>query len=174
MRIVWLSFVACILCDAQSTARVDQLVKEWTRAKLGTQEYIDAMPEEGINFKATPEIRSFAGQMLHIASTQYMFASTASGKDNPFDPAKDKNLEKTPAPAKAELRRLVLDSYDFMIAAVRGPNDAWLDEPVAFFKSRMPRYLLLAKALEHHAHHRGQTTIYLRLKGITPPSERLF
>jgi uncharacterized damage-inducible protein DinB len=27
---------------------------------------------------------------------------------------------------------------------------------------------------EHHAHHRGQTGVYLRLSGITPPSEHLF
>lgn len=174
MRIVWLTFFVCVLCHAQSTARVDQLVKEWTRAKLGTQEYIDAMPDDTISFKPAPEIRSFAGQMLHIASTQYMFGSIVAGKENPFDASKGKDLEKTPELSKTELRRLVLDSYDYMIAAVKGPNDAWLDESVSFFKSRMPRYLLLAKALEHHAHHRGQTTIYLRLKGITPPSERLF
>jgi uncharacterized damage-inducible protein DinB len=34
--------------------------------------------------------------------------------------------------------------------------------------------VLLAKAMERHAHHRGQTAIYLRLKGVKPPSERLF
>lgn len=38
----------------------------------------------------------------------------------------------------------------------------------------MPRSLLLAKALEHHAHHEGQAAVYLRLAGITPPSQRLF
>jgi uncharacterized damage-inducible protein DinB len=32
----------------------------------------------------------------------------------------------------------------------------------------------LAKAFEHQTHHRGQCTIYLRLKGIAPPREKLF
>lgn len=27
---------------------------------------------------------------------------------------------------------------------------------------------------EHQGHHRGQTTIYLRMAGIRPPAERLF
>jgi len=36
------------------------------------------------------------------------------------------------------------------------------------------RYALINKAIEHQAHHRGQTTIYIRLQGIKPPQERLF
>lgn len=32
----------------------------------------------------------------------------------------------------------------------------------------------IGKAFEHQTHHRGQTTVYLRLKGITPPAEKLF
>jgi DinB family len=30
---------------------------------------------------------------------------------------------------------------------------------------------VLTYALDHQAHHRGRTTIYLRLKGVTPPPE---
>jgi len=30
------------------------------------------------------------------------------------------------------------------------------------------------KIFEHQTHHRGQTTIYIRLQNITPPNERLF
>jgi uncharacterized damage-inducible protein DinB len=32
----------------------------------------------------------------------------------------------------------------------------------------------LAKVFEHQVHHRGQTTVYLRLAGVTPPQEKLF
>jgi uncharacterized damage-inducible protein DinB len=86
------------------------------------------------------------------------------------DPEKMEELKQS----KAALRKFVMGSYDFMIDAVKGVDEAELDESVKFFRMDMPRYLLLAKAIEHHAHHRGQTTIYLRLKGVTPPSERLF
>ena len=61
------------------TDRAAILLAEWTRAKLGVQEYIEAMPESGISFKPTPEIRSFAEQMLHLAGGNYMFAATAAG-----------------------------------------------------------------------------------------------
>ena len=156
--------------------RVNLLVTEWMRAKLGVQEYIDAMPEDGIAFKPTPEIRSFAEHYLHVAGTSYAFASAASGRDNPYDMMKGNDPEQMEElkQDKAALLEFVMGSYDFMIDAAKGLSAAALDEEVDFFKMKMPRGLLLGKAMEHHAHHRGQTAIYLRLKGITPPSERLF
>jgi uncharacterized damage-inducible protein DinB len=39
---------------------------------------------------------------------------------------------------------------------------------------KLPKALILAKAFEHQTHHRGQATVYLRLKGVTPPQEMLF
>jgi uncharacterized damage-inducible protein DinB len=156
--------------------RVNLLVTEWTRAKLGVQEYIDAMPKNGIAFKPTPEIRSFAENYLHVAGTNYAFASAASGRDNPYDMMKGKDPEQMEElkQDKAALLEFVMGSYDFMIDAIQELGDAVLDEDVEFFKMKMRRDLLLAKAMEHHAHHRGQTAIYLRLQGIVPPSERLF
>ena len=151
--------------------RVTFLITEWTRAKTGIQEYIDAMPEDGIGFKPTPLVRSFAEQMLHIAGANYAFASIASGQDNPYDLLKGNYPEKREdlKQSKGALLKYVMDSYDFMIEAAKGLDSAKLDGTIDFFKMKM-----LAKAMEHQAHHRGQTTIYLRLKDVTPPSERLF
>ncbi len=156
--------------------RATILVNEWTRARLGVKEYIEAMPEDAIGFKPTPEIRSFAEQMLHLAGGNYMFASVASGKANPWDFTKGKDPVNVPElkQTKAALLKFVMDSYDFAIEAVKGLTSAQLDEMVQLFSMKMPRHMVLTKGIEHAAHHRGQTTIYLRLKGVTPPSERLF
>lgn len=152
------------------------LAAEWARAKLGVQEYIEAMPEDGIGFKPTPQIRSFAEQMLHLAGGNYMFASVAASKENPWDFTKGKDPEKVEdfKKSKAALLKFVMESYDFAINAVKGLNQAQLDATVELFSMKLPRHLVLTKGIEHQAHHRGQTTIYLRLKDITPPSERLF
>lgn len=152
------------------------VLAEWTRARLGVKEYIEAMPEDAIGFKPVPEIRSFAEQMLHLAGGNYMFGAVVSGKENPWDITKGKdpvNAAEFKA-NKAALLKFVMDSYDFVIDGVKGLNAAQLDEMVQLFSMKMPRHMILAKGIEHAAHHRGQTTIYLRLKGITPPSERLF
>jgi uncharacterized damage-inducible protein DinB len=156
--------------------RITILVAEWSRAKLGTQEYIEAMPEDGTGFKPTPQVRSFAEQMLHLAGGNYMFAAAAAGKENPWDFTKGKDPVNVAEfkQSKATLLKFVMESYDFAINAVKGLTSSQLDETVQLFSMKMPRHLILTKGIEHHAHHRGQTTIYLRLKGITPPSERLF
>lgn len=157
---------------AKPLTTVAQLTADWQRAKEYTREYLEAMPEEGTGFKPTPEIRSFAEQMLHLAAANYNFASSASGKTNPFQ---GKKLEEmSDLKTKATLNKAVLDSYDFVIEAVKGLSDAQLSESVKMGQREMNRELVLAKAFEHQTHHRGQATIYIRMKGIKPPNEKLF
>ena len=160
----------------QPNDRAAIIVAEWTRVRLGVKEYIEAMPEDAIGFKPTPEVRSFAEQMLHLAATNYMMSAAASGKESPWDLTKGKDPVNVAEfkQTKAALMKFVMESFDFAIEAVKGLNAAQLDEMVPLFSMKMPRHLILAKGIEHAAHHRGQTTVYLRLKGITPPSERLF
>src|SRR5215475_1285323 len=152
---------------------VAKLVTDWTRARDYTKEYLDAMPEEGLSFKPTPDIRSFAEQMLHLANANFAFASTATGATNP---QQGKNLEKMDEyKTKTSLTKIVMESYDFVINSVKGMDVKKMDEPVKLFgRFDATRGGALEKAFEHQTHHRGQTTIYLRLKGVTPPGEKLF
>lgn len=155
----------------EGSKAVKELDFSWKRAKKWTLDYIDAMPEDAVNFKPTPEVRSFAEQMLHLAFWNYGLAEWVAGKPNPF--GKDqKNLEtKGEYKTKAALRKVVEQSYDFVIDGMKGLDNAKLLEEVSFFNSKMTRINVLAIALDHQTHHRGQTTIYLRLKGVTPPPE---
>jgi uncharacterized damage-inducible protein DinB len=76
-----LSFGKHNFSQAQTTT--NDIVKEWERAKAYTKEYLDAMPESGYAFKPTPEMRSFAEQMLHLTDTDYAFVSAATGVKSP-------------------------------------------------------------------------------------------
>jgi uncharacterized damage-inducible protein DinB len=153
-----------------------QMVAEWQRAKTYTKAYLDAMPEDGYSFKPTPEIRSFAQQMLHLAGANYFFASTASDKSNPLSDTLSAHIitEKTFSPTKEATLKTVMDSYDWVITALQGMTAAQMQETIKLGKSEVTRGGLYGKAFEHQTHHRGQTTIYLRLKGVTPPGEQLF
>jgi uncharacterized damage-inducible protein DinB len=149
-----------------------QMVVEWQRAKTYTRAYLDAMPADGYNFKPTPEIRSFAEQMLHLASDNYGFAAFASGRPNPIA---DSSLEKIVGPTKEGTTKLVMDSYDFMISTLQNMTAGQMNELVKRRNGQeISRSNLFGKGFEHQTHHRGQTTIYLRLKGVTPPNEMLF
>ena len=149
-------------------------VSEWERARDYTKEYLDAMPEDGLGFKPDPKIRSFAEQMLHLASANFTFASAAAGTTSPYTPqalAQKEDLRQS----KAALTKVVIESYDFMMSSVKSMNLLKAGEELKLFdRFATTRSGAIAKAFEHQTHHRGQMTIYLRLKGVTPPAEKLF
>ena len=157
---------------ARPLTTIAQLTADWQRAKEYTKEYLDAMPEDGVNYKPTPEIRSFAEQMLHLANANYNFGALVSGKPNPMQGKKMEEM--ADLKTKSALTKAVMDSYDFMLDAVKGTTEAQLGEMVKMGQREMTRETVLAKAFEHQTHHRGQCTIYIRMKGVKPPNEKLF
>jgi uncharacterized damage-inducible protein DinB len=154
--------------------QVAVLIQEWERAKAGAEEFINSMPDDKLAFRPVPEVLSFAGQFLHVADANYRFAAGAFGVESPFQgtkPEDDPTLQ-----SKTALLGFVLASYEFILQGLRGlsATPGSLEAEVPFFRWTMSRRLILAKAMEHHAHHRGQTVVYFRLQGMKPPSERLF
>jgi uncharacterized damage-inducible protein DinB len=167
----------CIICmailtlpAAFSQSQVDKQVANWERAKIYTKEYLDVMPEDGYAFKPTAEIRSFAQQMDHLADANFAFASAASGKKSPMEGSAEKMADQS----KASVSKVVLDSYDYVIASLKGMTDADLAKDIKLFGMDVKSGVAFEKAFEHQTHHRGQTTVYIRLKGVKPPQEKLF
>ncbi|SKB30225.1 DinB family protein [Daejeonella lutea] len=160
--------IACTSAFSQITK--EQNIAEWTRAKAYTKVYLDAMPADGYAFKATPEVRTFAQQMLHLAGANYMFSSSAAGKTPPAEA----NAEKAVTPTKEAVTKAVLDSYDYAINIIQNTPAEQMSQEITLFNMKTTKGLAFAKAFEHQTHHRGQTTPYLRLKGVTPPNEMLF
>ncbi len=153
-----------------------EMVVEWQRAKTYTKAYLDAMPEDGYGFKPTPEIRSFSQQLLHLADANYLFSFIASGKQNPIgETLQNHNVaEKTFSTTKEAVTKTVMESYDWMISTLQGMTATQMQETIKFHNQDITRSGIFGKAFEHQTHHRGQTTVYLRLKGVTPPGEMLF
>ena len=175
MKIKSLGVAICLIICAQlsnAQEKTADMVKDWERSKAYTKEYLDAMPESGYALKPTPEMRSFADQFLHLADANYAFASAAAGAKSPMGQGA---MEKTTDKSKVNVSKLVLDSYDYVIQQAKQLPEAQFGESVKLFGAfEMTRAKAFAKDLEHQAHHRGQTTVYLRLAGVKPPQEKLF
>src|SRR5213592_1068505 len=60
-----------------------QMVKDWERAKAYTIDYLNTMPADKYSFKAVDSLRSFAMQMLHLASGNLLLMSAASDQPTP-------------------------------------------------------------------------------------------
>ncbi|TCC98578.1 DinB family protein [Pedobacter hiemivivus] len=175
MKLKSLALVLCLIIGGQlakAQEKVADIVKEWERAKAYTKEYLETMPESGYALKPTPEMRSFAEQLLHLADANYGFASAAIGTKSPYGQGE---LEKTGDKSKSNVSTLVLASYDFVIDNIKKMTEAQLTEPIKLFgRFDMTKGMALEKDFEHQTHHRGQTTVYLRLAGVKPPQEKLF
>jgi uncharacterized damage-inducible protein DinB len=109
--------------------------------------------------------------MLHLADGNVGLIHFAAGVkiDWPM------TLEKSPtAQNKDSVVYYVTKSYDFAIQSLKDFDPAKFGELVTMRADKVSRFALFLKAFEHQTHHRGQSTIYIRLLGIRPPGERLF
>jgi uncharacterized damage-inducible protein DinB len=159
---------------AQSLADIKtQMAKDWERAKTYTIDYLNTMPADKYSFMATDSIRSFAQQMLHLAQGNVFLMSNATDQQPPSwlmsNPEK-----RTTAQQKDSVMYYVTNSYDYCIDAVKNADVNKWAEKKKIFKFEETRFALMNKAFEHQSHHRGQSTVYIRLQGIKPPEESLF
>jgi len=182
----WVSTVAVLLVAVsfafnRSTSNVayyasakEQAISDWNRARDYTLEYIQAMPESGINFRATDSVRTFAQQMLHLTSANVGFAAQASGMQPPIEDVR--GLEKNEAYYNKEaLKQVVTQGYNFTIEALKSISPEDLGQTLTLFgQFELTKEQVFRKAFEHQTHHRGQTAIYLRLNNVRPPSMKLF
>ena len=165
--------LVCPTTQAQfnESARL-QLLKEWQRSKAYTLQYLDVMPNDKYGFKAQDSIRSFAQQMLHLAQDIVIMVSIGVGKERIWQ---GQVLEqRTSAQAADSVRYFVTAGYDYGIDAIQNMDATKFEEKIKHRNFEETRFAWLLKAFEHQTHHRGQTTIYIRLLGIKPPPEKLF
>lgn len=165
-------FLFGFITTTQAQVSADDMVKDWERAKAYTKEYLDAMPADKYGLKPTPEMRSFADQMLHLTDGNFGIAAAAAGIQSPVGMGAS---EKLTDKSKEAVTKQVMDSYDFVISAIKNMKPAQMGETVKLFdRFVLTRYQTLGKVFEHQTHHRGQATVYIRMAGATPPPEKLF
>src|ERR1700759_1972511 len=114
LALLFTLLIAFVGANAQTK---DQMIADWQRAKEYTKKYLDAMPEDGYAFKPTPEMRTFAAQLLHLADGNYGLVGAATGKPNPLGKV---SAEKTIPQTKDATTKAVMDSYDYVISALQG------------------------------------------------------
>jgi uncharacterized damage-inducible protein DinB len=168
-----LSCFTVVFANAQLGETVKaQLVKDWERAKAYTKEYLDAMPKDKYDYKANDSVRSFAQQMLHLAQANMGLSANGTAKNRMWVGRRLENAKS--AQSADSVNYFVMASYDFAIEGIKAMDAAKFEEKFKSGPFDESRLAWIMKAFEHQTHHRGQTTIYIRLLGIRPPAEKLF
>lgn len=151
-----------------------QLLKDWKRSKLYTLDYLKTMPGDKFSFRPQDSVRTFAQQMIHLSQATVSLMEAATGMKIPGI-INRQDLESSPsALTKDSVSCFVTISYDYAIQALEGFDMGKSYQYVQRGKFNETRIAWILKAFEHQAHHRGQTTIYIRAVGLKPPNERLF
>jgi uncharacterized damage-inducible protein DinB len=163
----------CLQAQGLSTDSIKaQMIKDWERAKTYTNAYLNAMPADKYSTRAADSIRTFAQQMLHLASGTVGLVSNGTDAQRI---SLGFNLERsTGAQSKDSVTYYVNTSYDFAINAIKNMDASKLGDHVKRGNFDETKFSWLLKAFEHQTHHRGQCTIYIRAQGIKPPNEMLF
>jgi len=139
---------------------------DWQLSREVTLEFARAMPEEHYPFRPTPDVRSFAEQMLHIAESAMVYTARFVKGEKP--PSSDFTANKT----KDEIVTFLEQAYDYVATAAHEITDEQADESVSFPEGKRPRRKIFAYIRDHTTHHRGQTAVYFRLKGLAGPRYR--
>lgn len=124
------------------------------------------MPADQYWFRPHPESMTFGELMLHIASTNYAFCAGLKDSDAPA----------TPSPAatdKDAVVKFLSASFDYCSSIVANLTEQQLSQYHDSPDGRLLGREVLLAMYVHVAHHRGQAEIYLRDKGIKPPSYRI-
>lgn len=122
----------------------------------------EKMPEEHYAFKATPDVRTFGQLIGHVADSQARTCSTVNGEV--------KNLGASAKTAKAELVAALKESFALCDKAFDALTDAKALEMIQMGQRQSTRLGALVRTVSHSNEEYGYMAVYMRLKGIVPPS----
>jgi hypothetical protein len=140
-----------------------ELKAAYTRVKTNFMKAADKMPEENYSFKPTPEMQSFGERVAHIAVSSIGPCSAMAGSPKTID---GKSLK-----SKADVVSALKESFAACDSAVDKMTDA--DAVTMMTGGRGgPRSKLatLYGLVAHDNELYGYICVYMRLKGIVPPS----
>lgn len=151
------------------TGQTYTLAGEMTRGYQGLQrnltEAAEKMPEEHYGFRATPDVKPFGQLVAHVALAQFGTCSMLKGEPNP---RKDEKEEATRT--KAEALALLKASAGYCDPLVSALTETTMTELTKAGENQVAKGLLPASLITHGMEMYGTMAVYLRLKGIVPPT----
>ncbi len=144
-------------------------LRGWNEAGAALIEMAEDFPEEKYDYKPTPEVRTFAEQLLHVAGAAHLFISVCKG-----EPLPDENLSREKYKTKAEVVAALKKAIAEGAAFIREQGDAGMNKPAKLPWEQDSTSILGVwnLAARHAGEHYGQLVVYYRLNGIVPPASR--
>ena len=172
-------FFASFNCVAQKTQQLpfnSSIERLFSKVESDITTTAEAMPEEQFNF--TPDslhikgavfdgVRTFAGQILHLATDNMLIWSAINNQKIDYDIV-DVNGPKN-ITTKADVLKYLKYSFDIGRKAIKTINAANASELIEFRYRKLSKLDLAFYGIVHANEHYGQMVVYLRMCGIIPP-----
>jgi uncharacterized damage-inducible protein DinB len=155
------SLVSACALQAQNPMSTE-LKQSYTGIKTNLLKLAEKVPEDSYSFKATPDVRTIGQLLGHIADAQTRTCSTVLGDPKPATAG-----SKT---SKADLVAALKDSIALCDSAFDALTDANAADMIKAGQRQRTRYNTLVGVITHDNEEYGYLAVYLRLKGIVPPS----
>jgi uncharacterized damage-inducible protein DinB len=166
-----------VICFGQEVVSFSTAVeRQFAKVESDILSTAEAMPESMFSF--SPEtlriknsdfkgVRTFAGQIMHLATDNILIWSAITGDSVRAD-ITDVNGPKS-IKTKAEVIAYLKSSFTIGRKAIATLTDKNAMDMIQFRWRKLPRLDLAFYALTHANEHYGQMVVYLRMCGIVPP-----
>ena len=142
---------------------VSSFKTRYQTAKMNFVESAEAMPAEAMDYKLTPDQRTFGDWISHTAGMNFSTCAALAGKPAP---ANDSAKAKT----KSEIQKTIQESFAYCDSVINTMTDAQaLTEVTIGTRKVMPVDSMIGYIANLNAHY-GNMVGYMRMKGVVPPS----
>ena len=137
---------------------------------------VEAMPEDKYGYAPTEGefkgVRTFAGQIKHVAASNYEFGGAILQEKPPVDFGGDEGP--TAVKTKAEIETFLKASFAYMHKAIASMNEKNATESLKspWGQNTITRLGVSTLTVAHIFDHYGQMVVYLRHNGIVPPMSK--
>jgi DinB family protein len=159
------TLAAAFALQAQDANPISANLREsWTNVKGLLSRTAEKMPEENYKFKPVPEIQDFGQRMAHVIGFNMRACAQVKGEQ--------KNVNLAATASKAEILAAMKQANDECDSVFNSLTDAEVLKLVTGGRGgpRTKLAILQGTVLEHSQEVYGYAAVYMRLKGIVPPS----
>ena len=149
----------------QKISLASGLQRSYAGVKLNLTEMAAKMPEADYLFQPTKEVRTYGQLFGHVANAQFGACSAAKGEANP-NQGNDNEKKAT----KAEFVKALADSFAYCDPVFAALTDETAVQLVKQGMNEVARGSVLAGLNAHSNEMYGTGVVYMRLKGMVPPS----
>jgi uncharacterized damage-inducible protein DinB len=152
---------ASLVC-AQDNPLSTEIKARYTGIKNNLMRMAEKVPDADYSYKPVDTIRTFGGLVGHVADAQAGACGRLKGEQ--------KSLGASSKTAKAELVAALKESFDYCDAVYDSLKDSDLNQMIGTAPRQVSKSATAWGLIVHSNEEYGYMAVYLRMKGIVPPS----